>query len=108
MNPDTIHPNDCGNCKHWKPWTDDDLEKHCQVYESFGRKRPETRYNFGWCDKIPKWTVYCKEGYTYDGYSFSDECYDEDLHCFEAGETGCLICDRRQCRSQILWTGGEM
>ena len=64
MRKGTIHPNDCGNCIHWKPYTDKE----------------------GLCDKIPKGTVFCEEGYTYDGYSFVDECYDEDLHCFESNK----------------------
>ena len=86
-----IWPNDCGNCKHWKPWTDEEWEQHLKDdYDAYGWERPKNRYNFGWCDKIPKGTVYyCEEGhdYQYDGYSFADECYDEDLHCFESVES---------------------
>ena len=84
MREGTIHPNDCGNCKHWTPWTAEEWEKYCRGhYETWGWARPKARYDFGWCDKIKAGTICCEEGYTYDGYSFSDECYDEDLHCFE-------------------------
>ena len=84
MREGTIHENDCGNCRHWNPWTDEDWEAYCRHYEELGIKRPEERYDFGWCDKIQKGTVYDEnEGWKYDGYSFSDECYDESLHCFE-------------------------
>ena len=86
-----IWPNDCDNCKHWKPWTDEEWEQFLRkIYDAYGLERPKSRYNFGWCDKIPKDTVYyCEEGhdYKYDGYSFADECYDEDLHCFEPLES---------------------
>ena len=84
MREGTSRPNDCGNCKHWIPWTREEWDKHCREhYEKWGWKRPDIPYDFGWCDKIVYGTVYGKEGYTYDGYSFADECYDEDLHCFE-------------------------
>lgn len=90
-----IWPNDCGNCKHWKPWTDEEWEQFLRkIYDANDWERPKSRYNFGWCGKIPKGTVYCKEGFKYDGYSFADECYDEDLHCFEPirkrGKRKCL------------------
>lgn len=68
----TIHPNDCGNCKHWHP------------------KPPaeqETGLLIGDCDKIPigKELTPTPDGeiFTYDGWSFEDECYDEEWHCFE-------------------------
>lgn len=86
MRAGTIHPNDCGNCAHWVPWTDEDWEKYCfNHYEAFGNPRPSKRYDFGWCDKIPYGTKYDGK-YTYDGYSFADECYDESMKCFEKKE----------------------
>ena len=79
---------DCGFCKHWTAFTDQDWEEFCKRhYDRFGWDRPDHKYNFGWCDKIPEGTVYCEEGYRYDGYSFFDENYDFDLHCFEARES---------------------
>ena len=72
----TIHPNDCGNCKHWH-------ERAKQDYCIF----------IGDCDKIPKGTQYewiDRRGKShtdmYCGYSFEDECYDEDFRCFEGIE----------------------
>lgn len=41
--------------------------------------------HFGDCDKIPRGTAY--DEFTYTGYSFEDECYDEEFHCFEEAET---------------------
>ena len=52
----------CGDCKHWHP-------KKIQQYT----------LRIGKCDKIKKGT---KE---FDGITFEDECYDDDLHCFEEG-----------------------
>ena len=61
-------PNYCGRCKHW-------------------HKRDEQTYSIdiGDCDKIPQGTKFTDDGneYTYDGYSFEDELYDECMHCFE-------------------------
>jgi len=69
----TIHPNDCGNCKHW----------HVRP-----PAEQETGLLIGDCDKIPigaEWTSSPENViYHYDGWSFEDECYDEDLHCFDA------------------------
>ena len=62
----TIHPNDCGNCKHWHEWP---------------KERQRYRISLGDCDKIPKGTPF--EDFKYGGYSFEDECYDEEFHCFE-------------------------
>lgn len=70
MRPNTIPPNDCGNCKHWHEWPPEKQEYHLHV---------------GDCDKIPKGTVY--DEFTYTGYSFEDECYDEEFHCFEEAES---------------------
>jgi len=73
MREETIHPNDCGNCKHWHP------------LEVQGHTITE-----GECDKIKRGTlvVYTnydnvESSYRFDGFAFADECYDEDLHCFE-------------------------
>lgn len=66
MSNRTIHPNDCGNCKHWHEWPED-----MQTYS----------ISIGDCDKIEKGTPY--DEFTYDGWSFEDECYDEEFHCFE-------------------------
>ena len=68
--------NYCGKCKHWH-------EHGMQKYKNC---------RTGDCDKIPKGTVY-QDGkdhagfpFTYDGYSFEDECYDECMNCFEPRE----------------------
>ena len=68
----------CGACKHWHEW---DEEK--QEYKNS---------DLGDCDKIPKgkefsYTLSDGEEYTaqYDGYSFEDECYDEEFGCYESG-----------------------
>lgn len=66
MRPNTIHHNDCGNCKHWHEWP---------------KEKQRWSLHLGTCDKIAKGTVF--DGSTYDGYSFEDECYDEDFNCFE-------------------------
>lgn len=58
----------CGYCKHWREWEED-------------RFVPFKR---GDCDKIPK-GFSCGD-YTFDGYAFFDEEYDEDFHCFEPRE----------------------
>jgi len=62
----------CGACAHWHLWEEEQEE---------GLRR-------GDCDKIEAGTEYGvsedgKQIYTYDGYSFEDECYDECLNCFE-------------------------
>ena len=62
----------CGACKHWHRWDDDSLDELCR----------------GDCDKIEAGTEYAisedgKTVFTFDGYAFEDECYDECLHCFE-------------------------
>ena len=67
----------CGACAHWHIWDD---------------ANPEMDLCKGDCDKIEAGTDYAisedgKQIYTYDGYSFEDECYDEDLHCFEEVST---------------------
>lgn len=78
MRPNTIHLNDCGNCKHWI-------------------ERPEAKQRYflhiGDCDKIPAGTCYEWDDSfgdhhmdVYMGYSFEDECYDEEFHCFEPEE----------------------
>ncbi len=57
----------CGKCKHW--------------HERKERKGLRT----GDCDKIAKGTLYNigDKTYTYDGYSFEDEYYDDCFNCFE-------------------------
>ena len=88
MRAGTIHPNDCGNCIHWKQWNDEDWQNYCREMEKYGISRPEHKFEFGWCMKIPKGTLYDRdERCAYDGYSFADECYDEALHCFESIES---------------------
>ncbi len=70
---------DCGGCKHWKEWDN-------KRYERLGLTYTVTTLAQGDCDKIPegqKWTDEDGNTYTYDGYSFEDECYDEVMHCFE-------------------------
>ena len=65
----------CGDCKHWHP---------CKVQDY--------TLMMGRCDKIKKGTFAryidlnkIEHTYTFDGLIFEDECYDEDLHCFEEG-----------------------
>lgn len=88
MREGTNAPNQCGNCKCWKAFSDEDWENHLRkYYDRWGWERPKTRYDFGFCDKIPEGIEYDEEGHTYDGYSFADECYDEELHCFEPIES---------------------
>lgn len=67
----TIHYDDCGNCRHWHVWDKDKQKYNCLL---------------GDCDKIQKGTVFECEGksYTYDGYSFEDENYNDAFTCFEA------------------------
>ena len=67
----------CGACKHWHEWSEERQEyKNC---------------NMGDCDKIPKgrkfsYVLSDGEEHTdqYDGYSFEDECYDEEFGCYES------------------------
>lgn len=63
----------CGACDHWKVWEEDERSSELRR---------------GDCDRIEAGTEYGisddgKTIFTYDGYSFEDECYDECLHCFE-------------------------
>lgn len=65
--------NICGNCKHWHQWV--------------SAKQPYAiRLRLGDCDKIPKGQKYADGKYEYDGYSFEDECYDDEFNCFELKE----------------------
>lgn len=75
--------NRCGNCKHF-----------CQItkeeYERLGYSHVYGHFLVGHCDKVLEGTVYDDtlsdltwQPFRFDGYPFEDECYDEDLHCFE-------------------------
>ena len=72
----------CGACRHWHRWT---MERERERWND--PDRGEDRLHFGDCDRIPKGTVVTSKveeyTYTYDGYSFEDECYDEDMQCYE-------------------------
>jgi len=84
----------CGGCRHWHQW---DFEREVKCWEGnpFNLTvHTESSLHFGDCDRIPAGTVVSStfthpdgtEGsitYKYDGYSFEDECYDEDMHCYE-------------------------
>ena len=76
MRKNTIHPNDCGNCKHWHEWP---VERYTDWQPKW--------LHIGDCDKIAKGTPMqpTEDGtiFEYDGYSFDDENYDEEFHCFE-------------------------
>ena len=88
MREGTINITDCGNCKHWIPWTDEDWQKYCYShYTAFGWDIPSKRYDFGWCDKVKAGTMFGDGNkYKFDGYAFADENYNEDLGCFEPKE----------------------
>jgi len=62
----------CGACKHWDAWDDNVPEELCRG----GCRKIEAGTEFGISDDG-------KTVFTFDGYSFEDECYDECLHCFE-------------------------
>ena len=62
--------NYCGDCVHWHEW-ESERNDSCRR---------------GDCDKIAKGTPFSDGRYTYDGYSFNDECYDDDFQCFEPKE----------------------
>lgn len=72
----TIHSNDCGNCRRWHIWPEE---------------KQEYGIPLGDCDKIERGRKFYDldekgnvvQTYTYDGYSFEDECYDEEFGCFE-------------------------
>lgn len=72
---DHIKTKDCGGCRHWHEWP-----------------RENQKYGLcqGDCDRIPKGKpFYSDDGskeYHYDGYSFEDEGYDDEFHCFEMRE----------------------
>lgn len=89
----TIHENDCGNCMHWQQW---DFGRECEQWRRINRTgvtqigHDRDSIHFGDCDRIVKGTKFYGENgeeYTYDGYSFEDECYDEVFHCFEGSES---------------------
>lgn len=69
--------NPCGKCKHWVEFTEDEYACH---------NMSNHKCRMGYCDKVPygtKFTSSNGETYIYDGYSFEDEYYDGDMHCFE-------------------------
>ena len=71
-----IRETECGKCKHFHRWTKE------RELKDIGHPLHKDLW-LGDCDKIPKGTPYEKGEYTYDGYSFCDENYNIDLHCFE-------------------------
>ena len=78
MRPNTIHPNDCGNCKHWHEWP---------------KEKQMEKIRCGDCDKICKgdifeWTDRHGRNHItpYAGWSFEDENYNDDFRCFEPAE----------------------
>lgn len=85
----------CGNCKHWKQWDSKRCLEHDIASAQFSLKEGLSGYfsavhstcRLGDCDKIEKDRPYYSDGhdhvYTFDGYSFEDECYDEYFNCFE-------------------------
>lgn len=71
-------PNSCGKCKHWHEWPEE--KQDCIL-------------RIGDCDKISKGTPYEWKDRKhrvhrdlYCGWSFEDECYDDEYHCFEPVE----------------------
>ena len=71
-----LYENPCGLCKHWIEFTDDQYASH---------NMSNHKCRLGFCNKIPRGTSF-RSGdteYVYDGYSFEDGYYDEDMHCFE-------------------------
>lgn len=67
---------DCGNCKHFHKWSAEREYEHMGHFLANG-------LCLGDCDKIPEGTQFENGKYAYDGYSFCDENYDEEFHCFE-------------------------
>ena len=61
--------NTCGDCIHWHEWP---------------REKQKYSLKMGDCDKIPKGTTFEGGKCKFKGCSFEDECYDWDLHCFDA------------------------
>ena len=75
----------CGGCKHWHEWSD---ERHIAYWQDNPYHTVPWTHDdlaLGDCDRIAKSTRYQSDGetYSYSGESFEDDCYDEDLHCFE-------------------------
>lgn len=78
----------CGGCKHWHEWSDERHVAHWLGNRYHPGSWAQGDLALGDCDKIAKGTRYQSDGeeYSYSGDSFEDECYDEDLHCFEVRE----------------------
>ena len=86
MRQRTIRGTDCGNCKHWHEWPEDRQKEYWRNNLFAGKEWSAGDLSFGDCDKVQSGTPFADGVYTYDGYSFEDENYDEEFHCFEKKE----------------------
>lgn len=77
-----LHEKDCGNCIHWKPWSDEKQKEYWHSHHFLTKEWKPGDLRLGDCDKRQDITpLDCLTKWSFG--IFEDECYDEDLRCFE-------------------------
>ena len=77
-----LHKTDCGNCKHWHPWSDEKQVEYWRNHHFLTKDWHPGDLRLGECDKNP--CVVPSEYASKWAFSiFEDENYDEEFNCFE-------------------------